>query len=30
MRIAMGNDHAATGLKMEIMEYVKGLALQIF
>lgn len=29
MRIAMGNDHAATGLKMEIMEYVKGLGHEV-
>ena len=26
MRIAIGNDHAATALKFEIMEYVKELA----
>lgn len=29
MRIAMGNDHAATGLKMEIMEYVKSLGHEV-
>ena len=29
MRIAIGNDHAATALKMEIMEYVKELGHEV-
>ena len=29
MKIAMGNDHAATALKFEIMEYVKGLGHEV-
>ncbi len=29
MRVAMGNDHAATALKMEIMEYVKSLGHEV-
>lgn len=29
MKIAIGNDHAATELKMEIMEYVKGLGHEV-
>ena len=29
MRIAIGNDHAATALKFEIMEYVKGLGHEV-
>lgn len=29
MKIAMGNDHAATDLKMEIMEYVKELGHEV-
>ena len=29
MKIAIGNDHAATDLKMEIMEYVKGLGHEV-
>ena len=29
MRIAIGNDHAATDLKFEIMEYVKGLGHEV-
>ena len=29
MRVAIGNDHAATALKMEIMEYVKGLGHEV-
>ena len=29
MKIAIGNDHAATALKIEIMEYVKGLGHEV-
>ena len=29
MKIAIGNDHAATALKFEIMEYVKGLGHEV-
>lgn len=29
MKIAMGNDHAATALKMEVMEYVKELGHEV-
>lgn len=29
MRVAIGNDHAATALKMEIMEYVKDLGHEV-
>ncbi len=29
MRVAMGNDHAATDLKLEIMEYVKELGHEV-
>lgn len=29
MKVAMGNDHAATDLKLEIMEYVKELGHQV-
>ncbi len=29
MRVAIGNDHAATELKMEIMEYVKSLGHEV-
>lgn len=29
MKIAIGNDHAATELKMEIMEYVKSLGYEV-
>ena len=29
MRIAIGNDHAATALKFEIMEYVKELGHEV-
>ena len=29
MKIAIGNDHAATDLKFEIMEYVKGLGHEV-
>lgn len=29
MRVAIGNDHAATALKMEIMEYVKELGHEV-
>lgn len=29
MKIAIGNDHAATALKMEIMEYVKSLGHEV-
>lgn len=29
MKIAIGNDHAATALKFEVMEYVKGLGHEV-
>lgn len=29
MKIAIGNDHAATDLKMELMEFVKGLGHEV-
>ena len=29
MKIAIGNDHAATALKFEIMEYVKSLGHEV-
>lgn len=29
MRVAIGNDHAATDLKMEVMEYVKSLGHEV-
>lgn len=29
MKVAIGNDHAATALKMQIMEYVKGLGHEV-